>query len=58
MTDEQKKKIISIVISAVVGLVVGIAGVFGISVLNGCATTGSAGWDMQITPLEAKNGSI
>lgn len=58
MTEDQKKKIISIVISAVVGLVVGIAGVFGISVLNGCASTGSADWNMQVSPLEAKNGSF
>lgn len=55
MTDSQKK-IISIVLSAVIGVVVGIAGVFGIQVLSGCATTGSADWNVEVLPLEVKNG--
>lgn len=58
MTDEQKKKIISIVVSAIVGLFVGIAGVFGINVLNSCATTGSADWNVQVVPMEVENGSF
>lgn len=58
MTDEQKKEIIGIVVSALVGLVVGIVGVFGISVVSGCASTGSAEWNMQVSPLEAENGSF
>lgn len=57
MTDLQKK-IISIVLSAVIGVVVGVAGVFGIQVLSGCATTGSADWNVEIAPMEVKNGSF
>lgn len=52
MTDEQKRKIISVVVSAVIGLVVGIAGVFGIQILSGCVSTGSADWNMEISPME------
>lgn len=56
MTAELKKKIISIVLSALIGVVVGIAGVFGIQVLSGCVTTGSADWNVEVIPLEVKNG--
>lgn len=58
MNDEQRKQIISIVVSAVIGIVVGVAGVFGINVLSGCASTGSANWDVQVSPLEVENGWI
>lgn len=57
MTDLQKK-IISIVLTAVIGMVVGIAGSFGIQVLSGCTTTGSANWDVEIAFTEVENGSI
>lgn len=46
MTDLQKR-IISLVLTAVISLVVGIAGCFGIQVLASCASTGSASWDVR-----------
>lgn len=58
MTDEQRQKIISIIIGAIISVAVGIAGVYGISVLAGCVSAGSAQWDVQVAPLEAENGSI
>ncbi len=54
MTDDKKTEIIGIVLS----MLVGIAGVFGIQVISGCATTGSADWNVEIVPMEVKNGSI
>lgn len=55
MTDEQRRKIISVVVSAVIGLVVGIAGVFGIQILSGCTSTGSADWNVEISRMEASD---
>lgn len=45
---EKKKKILSIVVTAVVSVVVGICGVFGIQVVSGCTTTGSVDWNGSI----------
>lgn len=46
MTDLHKK-ILSIVLTSVISLIVGIAGCFGIQVLAGCTSTGSANWDIN-----------
>lgn len=49
MDSETKKKIIGLVLTAVISLVVGIAGTFGVQVLTACTSTGSANWDIQTT---------
>ena len=47
MTDKQKQ-ILSLVLTAVISLVVGVCGVFGIQVYASCASTGSVNWDTSI----------
>ncbi len=47
MTDKQKQ-VLSIVLTAVISMVVGICGVFGVQVLSGCTTTGSVDWNGSI----------
>lgn len=47
MTDKQKQ-ILSLVLTAVISLVVGICGVFGVQVYTSCASTGSVNWDTSI----------
>ena len=50
MTDKQKQ-ILSLVLTAIISLVVGICGVFGIQVYSSCASTGSVDWDTSIERL-------
>lgn len=47
MTDKQKQ-ILSLVLTAVISLIVGICGVFGIQVYSSCASTGSVNWDTSV----------
>ena len=47
MTDKQKQ-ILSLVLTAIISLVVGVCGVFGIQVYASCASTGSVNWDTSI----------
>lgn len=49
MDSGTKKKIIGLVLTAVISLVVGIAGIFGVQILTACTSTGSANWDIQTT---------
>lgn len=46
MTDLQKR-ILGLVLTSVISLIVGIAGCFGIQILAGCTSTGSANWDIN-----------
>lgn len=50
MTDKQKQ-ILSLVLTAVISLVVGICSVFGIQVYTSCASTGSVNWDTSVERL-------
>lgn len=50
MTDKQKQ-ILSLVLTAIISLVVGICGVFGVQVYSSCASTGSVDWDTSIEKL-------
>lgn len=50
MTDKQKQ-ILSLVLTAVISLVVGICGVFGIQVYSSCASTGSVNWDTSVEKI-------
>lgn len=50
MTDKQKQ-ILSLVLTAVISLVVGICGVFGIQVYTSCTSTGSVDWDTSVERL-------
>lgn len=47
MTDKQKE-ILALVLTAIISLVVGICGVFGIQVYTSCASTGSVNWDTSV----------
>ena len=47
MTDKQKQ-ILSLVLTAIISMVVGICGVFGVQVYTSCASTGSVNWDTSI----------
>ncbi len=47
MTDKQKQ-ILSLVLTSVISLVVGICSVFGIQVMTSCTTTGSVDWNGTI----------
>ena len=50
MTDKQKQ-ILSLVLTAVISLVVGVCGVFGIQVYSSCASTGSVDWNTSVERL-------
>ena len=50
MTDKQKQ-ILSLVLTAVISLVVGVCGVFGIQVYSSCTSTGSVDWNTSIEKL-------
>lgn len=50
MTDKQKE-ILAIVLTAIISVVVGVCGVFGIQVYTSCASTGSVDWDTSIERL-------
>ena len=50
MTDKQKQ-ILSLVLTAVISLVVGVCGVFGIQVYSSCASTGSVSWDTSVEKI-------
>lgn len=50
-----KKEILKIVISGIIGIILGIASLFGISTLSSCHSVGS--WDMffnKIPPVESE----
>ena len=47
MTDKQKQ-ILSLVLTAIISMVVGVCGVFGIQVYSSCASTGSVNWDTSV----------
>ena len=49
--DDKRKKILAVVITALISVVVGICGVFGIQVCSSCASTGSVDWDTSIEKL-------
>ena len=46
--DDKKKQILSLVLTAIISLVVGVCGVFGVQVYTSCASTGSVDWDTSI----------
>ena len=50
MTDKQKQ-ILSLVLTAIISLVVGVCGVFGIQVYSSCASTGSVNWDTSVEKI-------
>ena len=50
MTDKNKQ-ILAIILTAIISVVVGICGVFGIQVYSSCASTGSVDWDTSIERL-------
>ena len=55
MTDKQKQ-ILSLVLTAVISLVVGVCGVFGIQVYSSCASTGSVDWDIILRDVQENRG--
>ena len=46
--DDKKKQILSLVLTAIISLVVGVCGVFGIQVYSSCASAGSVNWDTSV----------
>ena len=49
--DDKKKKILAVVITALISVVVGICSVFGIQVMSSCKSTGSVDWDTSVERL-------
>lgn len=52
MNQDTRNKIIGLILGALIGIAVGIAGLFGIEIFSSCASTGSVDWNVDIVPQE------